>query len=511
MKNKTVLNIILILFILCVAFLALSCSQKNNADNNINENNGENAGDIVVNNEQDDSESAAEPAQPRILSDAPVNDYGGYKFKILSKPSATVDGHWDAIDIDAQEENGDIINDAVYTRNMIISEKYNIEIARIESESPGSLASKAVRSGSDEYDVIFSNLDDIVSPVQSGCFVNLKNVPYIDLPKPWYDQKSNAQMSIGGKLYMTFCDFTILDKNATWVYLFNKKLIQDMELEDPYQIVKDGKWTIDKLYDICKDAAKDLDGDGIMTWRDQFGWQGESGNMYMGIVAAGVQITTKNSNDLPEYLGLGEQGITAFTKLLRVFGDKSISLRVDDVTGFTGNVWTDVMDASFIEGRILFVYAGMNRVTLFRSMDTDFGIIPSPKFDEIQPEYSNTVSGYAATPLTVPATAPDLEKVGIIMDALCAESSYTLIPAYYDVQLKTKFARDEESAEMLDTIFSTRIYDLCRIYGWGSLNTIFANAMTKNDPNITSALEKAEPKVISAMEKTVNAYDAIEH
>ncbi|MCL1859435.1 MAG: extracellular solute-binding protein [Oscillospiraceae bacterium] len=511
MKNKAILRIILMILISCVVFLAVSCSQNSNADSNTRENAAENAGDSEGDVQDEDTEIEGETEQPRVYTEAPVNDYGGYKLRILSKPSSTVDHHWDARDIDAEEENGDIINDAVYKRNTAVSERYNIEIARTESENPGSMASKAVRSGSDEYDVMFSNLDDIISPAQSGCFVNLKTVPYLDLPKPWYDQKSNEQLSIGGKLYMTFCDFTILDKDATWVYLFNKKLIQEMQLDDPYQIVKEGKWTIDKLYDMCKDAAKDLDGDGIMTWHDQFGWQGESGNMYMGIVASGVQMTAKNSDDLPEYLGLGEKGMTAFTKLLRVFGDKSISLRVDDVTGFSGDVWTDVMDASFIEGRILFLYAGMNRVTLFRSMDTDFGIIPSPKVDEIQPEYCSTVSGWAATPLTILTTVTDLEKIGILMDALCAESSYTLIPAYYDVQLKTKLARDDESAEMLDLIFGRRIYDLGRIYGWGGLNTIFANAMTKNDSNIMSAIEKAEPKFISAMEKTVAAFDSLDH
>lgn len=505
MKNK----IILILLISCIAFFASSCSQNNNnAGDANNKDNEENAGNIT-DNYQDNPES--EPESPRILSEAPVKDFGGYNFRILSREAQTVDHHWEANDIVADEENGDTINDAVYKRNTTVSERYNIKISRTDNVDPAALARKAVQSGSDDYDLMFASIGTTVTAAQNGVLVNLKNVPYIDLPKPWYDQNANAQLSIGGKLYMTFCDFTIMDKNATWVYLFNKKLVQELGLEDPYKLVRDGKWTIDKMTEMCKSAAKDLDGDGVMTWTDQFGWEGECWNMYAGIIAAGIQTITKNSDDIPEYAGLGEQGILAFTKLLSLVGDKNYCLRAEDITNYSGNLWNDVMDASFMDGRVLFTNAGMNRVTLFRSMDTDFGIIPSPKLDENQPDYCDTISPHQATVLSVPASVADPESIGIIADALCAESTYTLIPAYYDVQLKTKFARDNESAEMLDIIFRTRRFDLGLIYGWGDLSGLFSTAMKNNNENITSSLEKLESKIVKAIQKTVDEYDKNEN
>jgi hypothetical protein len=248
-----------------------------------------------------------------------------------------------------------------------------------------------------------------------------------------------------------------------------------------------------------------------MTWEDLYGWEGQVWNMFAGMIAADIQVIVKNSEDIPEYQGLGERGMTAFTKLLSLFGDKNVSLNAENVTGYTGNLWNDVMDASFIQGRILFTNFGMNRVTLFRSMDADFGIIPSPKFDENQTEYYNTVTPYSATSLSIPATVADTERTGIIIDALCAESKNTLIPAYYDITLKTKFARDNESSEMLDIIFATRRFDLGLMYGWGGLSDLFGNATKNNNPNITSALEKAEPRIVIAIDKTVAAYDALEH
>lgn len=44
-----------------------------------------------------------------------------------------------------------------------------------------------------------------------------------------------------------------------------------------------------------------------------------------------------------------------------------------------------------------------------------------------------------------------------------------MIPAYYDITLKTKYARDEESQTMLDTIYRTRSCDLGNLFNIGSL------------------------------------------
>ncbi|MCL2157963.1 MAG: hypothetical protein FWH48_00995 [Oscillospiraceae bacterium] len=506
MKHKYIFKFLSALLVILMAFSVFACSQGGS---------GENAKTTV---ETDSGQNASEESEPeatepqRIWSEAPVNDYGGYTFRILSKEAQTADHHWEAFDIVAEEDNsGDPINDAVYSRNTTIAEKYNISITRVDTADPAGLASRSVKAGSDDYDLAFPSLSSAVSAAQNGTFIDLKKMPYIDLEKPWYDQNANAQLSIGGKLYATFCDFTVLDKNSTWVYLFSKQLIKDLELEDPYQLVREGKWTLDKLTEMCRGAAKDLDGDGTITWKDQFGWQGEGWNMYAGVIASGIQIIQKNADDLPEYAGLGDQGLSAFAKLLEVFGDKEMSLRAESVTSYSGNLWNDVMDASFMEGRILFSNTGMNRVTLFRSMETDFGIIPNPKYDEATPDYYNTLSMGQATALCVPATIADSEMVAILTDALCAESKYTLIPAYYDVQLKTKFARDEDSAEMLDLIFASRRFELSLVYGWGDFSGTFSTAMIKNDPNIASSLEKIEQRLITAMEKTIAAYDKNEN
>lgn len=492
MKIKVITGVLI--FLCMVLFLLDSCASDGK---------DEKTSAPVEAAKEDTSEKIEEEREQRIYSEAPVQDFGGAEYRILGRLAVTSNRHWDARDLYAEEENGDVINDAVFRRNKAIEEKFNIKITRVETDPPAAKAKKAITSGLDEYDVVYDAIVQTVSLASAGLGVNLKEAPYIDLEKPWYDQNANRQLSLGGKLYMTFTDFTILDKDATWVYLFNKQLLADLGLSDPYQDVREGNWTVDKLYDMCKGAARDLDGDGVMGNWDQYGYMGEGFNMYAGLVASDVVLFPKNENDIPVYNGVSERTFAAFEKLLQVLGNKEISLRAEDVKGVSGDIWLQVMDPGFMEGRVLFHNAGMNRVTLFRSMEIDFGILPSPKFDGTQENYYNTLTQHSATCLFIPVTVDgeNLARVGAITDWLTAESAYTLIPAYYETQLKTKLARDDDSGEMMDLIFANRRFDPGLIYDIGGIPGIFSSAMMQNNKNVTSSIEKAEAKILKDLDK----------
>ena len=160
----------------------------------------------------------------------------------------------------------------------------------------------------------------------------------------------------------------------------------------------------------------------------------------------------------------------------------------------------------FSSGKVLFNTCGMNRVTLFRSMETDFGILPQPKYDEAQTEYYNPVSMWCCNSIAVPASATDLSRTGHVIEALSAESLYTLTPAYYDQTLKTKASRDEESAAMLDIIFASRVYDLSNMYDFGSIFSTINALCEKSDPAFTSTVEKKIASAQKALDKIVTFY-----
>jgi hypothetical protein len=152
----------------------------------------------------------------------------------------------------------------------------------------------------------------------------------------------------------------------------------------------------------------------------------------------------------------------------------------------------------------------MNRVTLLRDMETDFGIIPPPKFNNEQSDYCVAIHPGCTSSIAIPVTVENTERTGTILEALTAESKYTLLPAYYDISLKTKFARDDESQEMLDIIFANRIYDLGQVFSWGNAQAFYEQQLSKGTGNLTSYWEKNEIKITTAMQKTMDTLNNLE-
>ena len=455
-----------------------------------------------------ESTETEETTEARIEPDLPDTKWEGYQFRVLTKGDTNV--HWKSKDIAATEENGDVINDAVYKRNMKIYDRFGVEMVDIPSPNGtwdlSAPLRKSVMAASDDYDMVASGFNDAVKNLSTeGMLMELHNVPYMDLSKPWYDQNANEQLSIEGKLFATAGDMILMDNEATLCVLFNKKLAEDYALEGFYEMVKNGKWTIDKMTEFSKLTAKDLDGDGTIGEKDQWGNIGEPLNTYALMVACDAIAVKKNKDDVPVFDVQNEHFYDAFTKAVNLNRDDKVTMFCDNFKA--ADVWADIIDPAFTEGRVLFNTAGLVRVTVFRAMETNFGILPLPKYDESQKEYNSMVSIGCANSIAIPTTA-DAERSGAVIEALSAESYYTLTPAYYDIVLKTKNARDDASSEMLDIIFDNRIFDIAYMFDWGGI--IGSINGLKTDGKISSTIDSKLKAAEKELEKTLTAYAELE-
>jgi hypothetical protein len=128
-----------------------------------------------------------------------------------------------------------------------------------------------------------------------------------------------------------------------------------------------------------------------------------------------------------------------------------------------------------------------------RNMDAEIGIIPYPKYDEQTPRYYSLMEATAQM-ITLPINTKDFERTSMILEAMASEGQRTVIPAYYEITLKTKHSRDEESAEMLDIIRDSAVVD------WGYLNNSMLGDLSLpgafmvmgNNRNFTSFYESRE-------------------
>ena len=437
-----------------------------------------------------------------ILPDLPDVRYDGYEYRLRVKGEAT---HWSTIGIYAETKTGEPINDAALERNNAIADQYGVSVVTIEGGDVGGAVVSSVLSQVDEFDVAIINPEDIPSVAPKSTY-DLKQLQYIDLEKPWYDQNFNKEVSIGNRLYATTGDLVLNDDNGTWAILFNKTLAEDFtDIPNMYQLSLDGKWTLDKLYEYAKIVADDITGDQVMDENDRWGFQTESYNVYATVAASGEKVATKDANDMPVLTASSEKFQDVLAKAVNIYGDRSVSMYYNDYTHkYSGY---DFFIGTFNEGRALMKMCGLYDLTLARDMEDEVGVLPMPKYDENQATTKNPITVYNATCVCIPITVSDIDRTSILTEAMFAKSRYTTRVAFYELTLKKKYSPDEETKLVLDQVIENRTYDLGAIYGWGGVIERIGTLMENRGTNFASSWKSLERVAQRALEATIKDFN----
>ena len=442
------------------------------------------------------------PESTRAPLEVPEKNYDGYKFRVLEytkgapgKTNQYFNFGWES------DASGDLINDAVKERNMIVEERLGITITYGTKDNVTSEAKTLILAGSDDYDIYLGYINNSFPLAQEGLLVDLYEVPYINLEAEWWDQPAIRDMAIGGTMYVGLGDATIADEELNYCIFFNKTVAREYNVKDQYQLVRDGKFTLDAMVEASKDVTRDLNGDGVLDQNDAFGilTSPSLGSVYF--IAAGGRMS-ELKDGTPELVLNTPENVDKIEKLTNFFADKNLVLDAAD-TARCPDSWNG-FNTMLTEDRALYRVGSVYNIQSYRDMVNDFGILPYPKYDEAQEEHSHLIATQVCSAITIPATAKDIERTGIIVESLAYESKDTVTKAYYDINLYTKVARDDESGEMFDIIFATKCYDLAKVFNWGGLETVINNA-TKGQA-FASLYAGAESAAQTALETSMKFF-----
>lgn len=510
------LSFILTITIAITVFALTSCQPSNknttptqqSPENQTSSGNGEQAAQP----EQFDQTHQANQSEQSEFKPVENTDYEGYKFRILGYDGEAT-GTWQIAaisEITAENETGEPINDAVYKRNKEVEELYNIEFGIVPVTYPNrgdfsTKFTKAVLAGDDTFDAAFLLGDAIPSALnKKNMAYDLNTLSSLELSNSWWDKNSVEALSINGKLTAVIGDVNFYSFAAPIAIFANKSFMQEYSIENLYQLVRDGKWTWDALYDISKQVSKDLNGDGIIDHNDQVGFATQPQALYQVIAGSGEYITPKNNEDIPAFMPETEKIAGIIGKVVPIFKDANTSIVATDISGYN-NVYFDFIMPKFRDGDIMFHINQLLFSFELRGMDADFSILPLPKYDENQANYGTIVEGAWGTYTVIPITCADTEKTANILEAMGYYSQKYIRPAYYDVTVTNKLVRDEDSLEMMDIILNNRVFDLMTIYNWGDTKGMIYNiANSGKADTFVSQLEKSEPKIITAIQKTLD-------
>ena len=407
----------------------------------------------------------------------------------------------------ASEENGDIMNDAIYNRTCAVEEALNVKIVlEMHGDNCGTYVSEVkpvILAGDDVYDLMFNHcIDGISTYASEGYLYNLDNLPYIDMKADWWNRDQMDVLKLGENTYYAVNDMMV---PCPYVMFFSKELVANLDMENPYQLVYDGRWTLDKFEEMARAAVSDVNGDGKMDENDSWGVTAQEISKYISFMTGADQYITDRDAD-------GRIQLALKTAKTQDMMERFAALAKDNVVYMPPSM--DRSDMLTLDtGRLMFQLDSLSNAELLRDYTVEFGLIPYPKYDEAQKDYISLDWGGL---LSVPCTITNPELVGAAMELLAWESANEVLPTYYDIVLTGKLSRDDDAVKMLDILFDTITYEIGGNYfgfSTGFTDLFYALprlAIEKKSSDFSSFYEKLEKNSNKNIEKFYTALENTE-
>ena len=414
---------------------------------------------------------------------------------------------WTTTEIFADEEDfaSSNISEAVHTRNVTILDKYGVTIDHLVTPT-GDMPSKvnlAVQSGGNDFQAVISNAVNATSMSSNGLIWNLLDteIEYLDLDKPWWDNQLTEGIIINDMVFFATGDLLTADNDATFVMMFNKDIAAEYNVPSIYSLVDNYEWTLDKLYEFEQKVEGIDGGDGKLDHdTDLVPFAMTNDSYYSVLYAGGIKLVGRDSEtNSPIYALDVERADNLATKARKVFA-KNLIFRLDNTDSVI-----EAGKVCFGGGHALFFGECLQCVERLRGYDIEFGVIPYPQYDENQKAYYHMMHSTGSV-VCIPRqiSGENLEMTSAMLEAMAYYSQDTLTKQYYEINLTSKYSKDEQSGPMIDLILATRVFDLAYYYDWGELLPLLTSALQEDSTaQVSSANRKFSKQITAAIEKTL--------
>ena len=334
-----------------------------------------------------------------------------------------------------------------------------------------------------EYDALLTHSYlGITTFITEGLLADYYDMEDIDLEADYWNINAIEELEVQGHAYLALNDFMINSPNAV---LFNKRMLDQFNInEDLYELVRDGEWTMDKLFEISSKVAVE-NGDDKWDKNDTYG---------LALQADWYALSFVDSCDV-EWLTPGPG-----YRLLTMGPDnhryqtlyEKVEQLADAQSTYMWNYRDSENEVKITDDRFLFALAPVKNTDAYQASEVDFGFLPYPKLDEDQANYrSFDWSGM----LCVPKLVKNAKMTAQTLECLAAFSTDTVRPAFYERLLGVTLAEAPDDAEMLTKY----------IFGNIVLNPVINFETKANEP--LGILVYTIPKMLRAKVNKTDIYD----
>ena len=451
-----------------------------------------------------------EAADDLFISSLAAEDFSGSEFRIFT--SNCINGMNVITTLNhAENETGEIVNDTLVARDRWLEETYDIKLKfTVDDTTPGGsipgMLNKMVLAGDDEYDLIIEDLAQTAKGMaMAGTVYSMNEIPGVNLSADYWMPEINEQLKIGGSTYFPVSPISTWFYASVYIVMFNRDLAADLGIDDLYDLVLSGKWSIDKLMEYSRLGSADTDGDGQMTGKDRVGMFYEVLTPESLVMGGGYHYVENRGGELK--IMLDDAGLQSYMEKLSGFFQEE-GIFWEGSKGFSE-------DDSINNGTYLFFTPCTRSLARFRDLSYDYGVLPIPKKDDAQENYISYAQPWIVGIPVIPVTVSGEERMrltGTITDAMAAYGCDYIRPAVYDNVIQLKGTRDEQSERIVDQLFDHVTFELASILKFGSfddkINSYFTNKLGKQD--IASLYASLKSPAEGEIEKIMNTFADLE-
>ena len=445
-------------------------------------------------------------------SKLPAYDWDEDIFYILGRED-TNGGQGHNFEIWRENMPGDVVGDAVYTRNETLRKKYNFIVEAGLVTNTYTEAQTLYDAQDDVYDLVIYQPSKVFNHASSGYLLDLYSIDYLDFDHPTWSADVNRELTVGGKLFASTNQFLLQDKKRTYIMFYNREMSRQNGFGNLEDHVDNNTWTLEKMEEVTRALSFDIDGGGGGHYGDNFGLATEGPSSFWAMISgAGFTLGT-NDGETITLTGATNEMNSIIDAAGKIWFDKNVTTMPEDFTPM--DYYSSIR--IFCEGRSLFmlsfpsdfdqtVTGGLNDSCKF-----EFGVMPFPKYDSEQERYYNAMNVQNASIFAIPYTVADPAQVGFYLEAISEESVDTSYPAFIESKCMIQDSYDELTARMLSLSFDSMTYDVVTLLNPGGIFGIVSDQVPTFRTNIFIRLYNSKgDKPQIALDEYVTNFEELE-
>ena len=500
---------VICLLLIAVFMIAALASCGGNGDN------GDATGDNAGNNSTETNEYGEET----FTSVVPVDtlDFKGETIKIVHRDALNVQREW------YKDTASDELDEVIAVRNEAVAEKLNLEIAyqplaSSDYEECLDLFTSAIKedvdTGAHNYDVManYAYAGANVAVRDYIADLNDKDIfPYFEFSLPCWNQAIVSTTTVNDHLFYVTGDINLSTFDKSIVVFLNKTMYNDKKTDDDPDDLQDvaikGYWDYEDLYR-WSTVFEDNNGEDGAQHDDFYGISADYGSIPLDAFpyAWDLDYLNEEADGTHSYNIVGNQKIEdAIVKVQNLLnGTISAGVNNADNTGSCSLGGYSEPITHFANDKCIFtlhlLYCTEDDNVLLRSMESEFGLMPIPKYDEEQQNYGTTAHDSYTLMTVIDHSESSVPTKGEEISAYLqysTEESYTNVRGYYINRIvKPKyFGTDDsngsvsKSIEIFNMIADNVEFTFISIYAPqlnGVLNSCWRNVVTGSSTATTA-------------------------